>query len=448
MHKTLLLLALCSLFCISADAQSYSTLGAGCNEKVYAITGGQPGSGVIYAGGAFVNAGGSPVNYIAMWDGTDWNDLDNGVNFQVRSLMYQGGDLYVGGGFNLAGSGSTVAWSVARWDGASWSGLGNGIRGGEVYALEMYGNNLYAGGMFDTLSGFNPGRGIQMWDGSSWLTLGGSPGDGVSGPPGFKVKALKTFNGELYVGGSFDMAGGVSASNIAKWDGTSWSAIGSGTNGEVNSIEVFNNELYIGGDFTDAGGVTVNGIAKLTGSTFTALGSGTNGKVNAIAAYMNKMYVTGAFTTAGSVTTQNIAAWDGTTWSAVGLGLNFDGYTLEQYTGDLYIGGFFSVAGTAFANNIALYNIPVGLSEANISGIISVGPVPANDEVFVLIKEDIRSLSLSILDLHGRIVFERSAYALSAGATIPLDVSDFSSGRYNLVLTTPDGVYVTGIVVN
>ena len=37
-------------------------------------------------------------------------------------------------------------------------------------------------------------------------------------------------SGNLYAGGDFTTAGGVSANHIAKWDGTNWSALGSGMN--------------------------------------------------------------------------------------------------------------------------------------------------------------------------------------------------------------------------
>jgi hypothetical protein len=80
------------------------------------------------------------------------------------------------------------------------------------------------------------------------------------------------YNGELYVGGKFTTAGGVSASNIAKWNGTAWSALGSGitgsntgSNSQVTSMAVYNGELYVGGDFTTAGGVSANYIAKWNG---------------------------------------------------------------------------------------------------------------------------------------------------------------------------------------
>src|SRR5262252_3213433 len=43
----------------------------------------------------------------------------------------------------------------------------------------------------------------------------------------------------LYAGGSFHMAGSTPANNIAKWDGTAWTALGSGTDGLVYALTVF-----------------------------------------------------------------------------------------------------------------------------------------------------------------------------------------------------------------
>jgi hypothetical protein len=77
------------------------------------------------------------------------------------------------------------------------------------------------------------------------------------------------------------MAGNVPANDIAKWDGTQWSALGSGTNGpSVTSLTVFDDgngpALYAGGTFTTAGGVPANGIAKWNGSEWSTVGDGVN----------------------------------------------------------------------------------------------------------------------------------------------------------------------------
>src|SRR4029453_8196205 len=103
------------------------------------------------------------------------------------------------------------------------------------------------------------------WDGLSWSPLGG----GVSGSLGVFsfpiVEALAVFDdgggAALYAGGSFTTAGGIPAANIARWNGTTWSALGSGVEaaGAVRSLAAFDDgtgpALYAGGHFSTAGGV-------------------------------------------------------------------------------------------------------------------------------------------------------------------------------------------------
>jgi len=62
------------------------------------------------------------------------------------------------------------------------------------------------------------------------------------------------FGTELYAAGSFSKAGSDSASHIAKWDGSAWTAVGSGLNGDVAALAVCGTDLFAGGRFTVAGG--------------------------------------------------------------------------------------------------------------------------------------------------------------------------------------------------
>lgn len=80
----------------------------------------------------------------------------------------------------------------------------------------------------------------------------------------------------LIVGGQFSMAGGVEARGIARWDGASWSPLGSGVTygsfvGFVSALAVFDDgngpALYVGGGFTEAGGVEAWSIAKWDGAS-------------------------------------------------------------------------------------------------------------------------------------------------------------------------------------
>jgi hypothetical protein len=68
------------------------------------------------------------------------------------------------------------------------------------------------------------------------------------------VFSLASAGGFLFAGGDFTEAGGVPASKIAKWDGASWSALGSGTNATVRALASDGTYLYAGGDFATAGG--------------------------------------------------------------------------------------------------------------------------------------------------------------------------------------------------
>src|SRR5438477_245468 len=49
------------------------------------------------------------------------------------------------------------------------------------------------------------------------------------------VFGLAVSGGDLYAGGKFTTAGGSAANYIAKWDGSSWSALGSGIGGSVSA---------------------------------------------------------------------------------------------------------------------------------------------------------------------------------------------------------------------
>src|SRR5439155_19335249 len=121
--------------------------------------------------------------------------------------------------------------------------------------------NLYIGGYF-TLVGDVFANYVAKWNGSSWSALGSGMGGGGSHGNGPFVSALAVSGSDLYAGGGVTTAGGSAANNIAKWDGSSWTALGSGMNGFVAALAVSGSDLYAGGDFTTAGGKLSAYIAR------------------------------------------------------------------------------------------------------------------------------------------------------------------------------------------
>jgi len=321
----------------------------------------------LYVGGAFSNVDGITVNHAAKWDGSGWSPLGSGVNpgdySTVNVLVVSGSNVYAGGygDFNTA---SGVAHTLARWDGAQWSDLaqtsgGLGIeipavpRAARVDTLAVSGSNMYLAGYF-TLGGDVPGNYVLKWDGSGWSALG----TGMDS----EVQALAVVGTALYAGGGFHTAGGVSANGIAKWDGNNWSSVGGSLDGGSDAFAVNGTDLYVGGAFSMAGSVSANNIAKWDGNNWSALGAGITGdEVDSVAFDGTNIYAGGHFSMAGSVSANSIAKWDGNNWSALGSGVKSGTDTAHTYAlavsgGDLYVGGDFNTAGGGSANRLAKWN--------------------------------------------------------------------------------------------
>ena len=233
---------------------------------------------------------------------------------------------------------------------ADWVSLNPGMPGANspVFALAADGSgNVYVGGNFSFI-GTVAANYIAKWNGSTWSALG----SGMN----VVVQALAVSGTNLYAGGSFTRAGGVAANYVAKWDGTAWSALGEGVDSDVWLLAASATDVYAGGYFTSAGGVAATNIAKWDGSTWSALGSGINGEVNALAASTTDLYAGGYFTNAGGVTASNIAKWDGSAWSALGSGINGYVEALAVSETNLYAGGYFDTAGGVAATNIAKWD--------------------------------------------------------------------------------------------
>jgi hypothetical protein len=341
------------------DGSAWSALGSGAEGNVEALA--VSGSN-LYVAGSLTSAGGTAVNRIARWDGTSWSALGAGVDAIVHALAVSGSDLYVGGEFEMAGG--TQAIRIAKWDGESWSPLGAGIdiRLGDsgfgptevVFSMLAAPNgDIYISGNFQTVNGV-VANSLTRWDGASWSRVG-SNGEGIDGP----VTVLAAAGRELYAAGQFIGAGGQQVNHVAKWDGTAWSPLFDSSFGSLvlSAIAPSGSNVYVGGRFTMVSGVEAHSIAKWDGVSWSALGSGTDGNVNAIVPAGANVFISGSFTEAGGIAMTNLAKWDGTRWSPVGSDFEVGGGSpLAVSDTKLYAVGRFPPAGGTGGVGIAQWD--------------------------------------------------------------------------------------------
>ena len=297
---------------------------------------------------------------------------------------------------------------IAKWDGGRWSAMGQGTDDppSEFYVnsrptsgtANSFYDDVYIVGGFEQVDGKSIG-GVARWDdqAATWHAVGSGvgPRDSVDSAT---ATAVTMIGNDLYIGGEFTKVDGKAISNIAKWDGTAWSAVGdyleyepTGNMGEVYALAGLpDGRLVVGGKFTrtyntpgDNTGTPMNYITiwnPQTG-TFTPLGSGLSSAPSDIEVVGNDIYVGGAFATAGGVAVKGIARWDGTKWAALSTGLANGGISsMTHFSNTLYIGGSFGGVGTANAHRIAKWDGAtwLGLDDTNseeddITGVVVIG---------------------------------------------------------------------------
>ncbi len=364
---------------------------------VHDADGDGPGNPVLYAGGRFFQSGGIEMNGVAVLSDSGWLPIGAGVGGSqpiVHALAWFDDDadgpapalLHAVGSFEFVG----LHWAdrIARFIGDEWLPLGSGLNyaGGTAFAVrDVDGDGparpeLYLGGFFDVIDDVVVNA-VARYDGENWFPVGGGVGGSVRALTIFDPDGPEGDPPSLIVGGAFGEAGGdTSINKIAAWDGTSWTALGSGMSGgtpqaSVRALAVWDQDgagpepatLFAGGEFTMANGVTVNHVARWTGSTWASLAGGVNDDVFAMAVFDPPgpmpagLYVGGDFGTAGGNSISRIARWDGVSWTGLGVGLNQGVRSLAAIDIDgpgpgaetLYVGGRFTMAGGNPALRIA-----------------------------------------------------------------------------------------------
>ncbi len=369
----------------------FTAAGANAPVRAFAVFG-----GALFVGGDFTVIGGVEALHIARWNGSQWNPVGGGLDGTVYSMTVYGGGLAVGGSFNVAFDGSDPIGvnNVAIWDGAAWHGLGGTGRCEDPNASILCQENRDCPDRQETIGG----QPVTVYGDCDMHGLNGL------------VRAVAASGADLYVGGSFetddeapveyfdpeagtfvvDEPSGAALENVARWNGSSWSAMGNGTSGLVRALVASPYGICAGGDFAEP----YSRIACWNGAFWNSLGFGMLGScsnglrrgevcvsnpdcdtfpgagdgscdtrisVEAIASVGPDLYAGGRFPFAGATEVNNIARWNGLQWSPLEaddgtVGLTGAVQGLAAIGDDLFVGGIFDRAGQVPVSNVARWN--------------------------------------------------------------------------------------------
>lgn len=257
------------------NGTSWDSVGNGLQNVVYSMT---TYNGSLYAGGDFDMSGTIPLEQIGKWDGIQWSYLGNifiGSGGRVNELTVFNNELYLGGGFGFP---SLNSGNIAIWNDTIWKNAGTGGINSHLYSMCTYNNNLIAGGLGFDQAGGSLINGIAAWDGNNWLPVGnniGNPygqlhtmveyqndlyaGGDFNILDGDSLNSIARYNNGAWI----SMGTGVDSTNIISdtlifgWDTIYYYAPH-----RVYAFQEFNGELYVGGEFNMIGGITAHSIAK------------------------------------------------------------------------------------------------------------------------------------------------------------------------------------------
>lgn len=417
------------------DGVNWSSLGeyrsSGMNGFVHRVA---PGGSNVFALGEFNLAGDTPVLRAAKWNGSAWEAPGSGIDGPISDAIAKGDDLYVVGSFTSAGG--VPATNVAHWNGSIWSLMGSGLLG--ATALTIKGDSIYAAGAI-SLPGSDKTWNIVRWDGSQWVPVA----DGIGDSPrwlgwGRFITSLAAIGDDLYVAGNFLTAAEVPVNHIAKWTSQGWQALGTGVQGSgedagdffnltyIDDIAVDGGNLYVGGSFTNVGGVAACNIAKWDGSKWSALGTGLGLQgffyaghlffpVSTLAVKDGVLYAGGQF---GSPT-RFLARWDGKRWSEAAGGVNSYIISLAANGDDLYVGGTMTFAGNRPSYYFGILHggfLPSLWSESSGSGLSICWPADATNYI---VQSSLAGLGTSWHDVQDQTETTKGVKRLRVAASSP-----------------------------
>lgn len=187
----------------------------------------------------------------------------------------------------------------------NWLSVGsiNEITQGSVMSFyaDTSTNELFATGSFQFLD-TSAAYGIAKWNGTNWVNAFAPTG-------GYPVYQLTKFQGQYYVTGT-------GTGDLCKWNGTSWQSAGIVNSGGAvrNLFNDGDSVLYALGSFSSINSISASNVVKFNGVSWSALDNTqwSGGGFSCACRFQGKVYFCGGYNT--SLGLYNIFSWDGQNW--------------------------------------------------------------------------------------------------------------------------------------
>ncbi len=370
---------------------------------------------ILGSAGGMLEAANTPDNWTS---GFPLNTSDG----PLASLVVANGQLWAGGSFTAIGT--ITASNIAFWNTNVWLPAGAGFNGPvDALTTNAAGTIVYAGGAF-TGSGTTVLNAIAQWNGTAWSGLGTGMSGG-SGGTSVSQLALGV-SGSIIAAGSFTSAGGVSALNIAQWNGTSWSALGAGLASPPLALAVDGSgNVFV----PDPANHTVQEFSGVSWSDLPAI-SGDNG-VTALAIDANGDVLAAAST--GQVYELQSGTWITLAGGPGGIGFPVTAMLVTSDNALLATtnGGTFNWTGSAWTQidpgqgtgaHLLASDSSSTVYRANTQQQHLVSPASSTDQISVLIGSQWFSTTIGLDNDVGSVVVDASGAAYIAGEVSSLDI--------------------------
>jgi hypothetical protein len=338
---------------------------------------------------------------------------------------------------------------LAQWNGKTWKAM-DGFSYGRINSIVADSTHLYIAGIFNDING-KEYNSIAQYIKGKWQPLA----EGIKllqynpySSPIANITAMCIHENDIYVIGNFDQAGKELARNIAKWDGKTWSAIGTGIIGYPKAIAVnHKGEIFVSTMQENQSILQQMPLYHWHNNKWDTIALPPYcQQINTIQAYGNDIYIGGDFRLDDDIDDMGIAKLNGITWESVQGGIVGSVQSLFVCKDTLYVGGNIKSIGTqhkpsiniaAFVLNKTIQNDTNHIADESINNLL-LFPNPSNQQEitidFIVKKEGL--ISIEIIDIKGRKIasFAEGWYNQGHQTVIWNYMKGISSGQYTCII--------------